>query len=82
MTSILTRQPAEQLAVDNVIFQYCHGEFRDSKGYMAFDMHGGWEPGADLTNYKVQVFTGGKDGRRNLVKIFGYRSGAVCGCRR
>lgn len=50
----------EQLAVDNVIFQYCHGEFRDSKGYMAFDVHGGWEPGADLTNYKVQVFTGGK----------------------
>ena len=47
----------EQLAVDNVIFQYCHGEFRDSKGYMAFDVHGGWEPGADLTNYKVQVFT-------------------------
>ena len=50
----------EQLTVDNVIFQYCHGEFRDSKGYMAFDVHGGWEPGADLTNYKVQVFTGGK----------------------
>ena len=23
-----------------------------------------------------------EDGRRNLVKIFGYRSGAVCGCRR
>jgi len=27
---------------------------------MAFDVHGGWEPGADLTDYKVQVFTGGK----------------------
>ena len=40
----------EQLTVDNVIFQYCHGEFRDSKGYMAFDVHGGWEPGADLTD--------------------------------
>lgn len=51
----------EQLAVDNVIFQYCHGEFRDDKKYMAFNLHGGWEEGAAETgNYKVQVFTGGK----------------------
>lgn len=51
----------EQLAVDNVIFQYCHGEFRDEKLYMAFNLHGGWEDGAAETgNYKVQVFTGGK----------------------
>ena len=51
----------EQLAVDNVIFQYCHGEFRDEKKYMAFNCHGGWEPGAAETgNFKVQVFTGGK----------------------
>lgn len=50
----------EQLAVDNVIFQYTHGEFRDAKGYMAFDCHGGWEDGADPENYKVQIFTGGK----------------------
>lgn len=51
----------EQLAVENVIFQYCHGEFRDDKKYMAFNMHGGWEEGAAQTgNYKAQVFTGGK----------------------
>lgn len=50
----------EQLAVDNVIFQYTHGEFRDAEGYMAFDCHGGWEDGADLSKYKVQVFTGGR----------------------
>lgn len=51
----------EQIAVDNVIFQYCHGEFRDDKLYMAFNLHGGWEDGAAETgNYRVQVFTGGK----------------------
>lgn len=51
----------EQLAVDNVIFQYCHGEYRDAKKYMAFNLHGGWEEGAAQTgNYKVQVFTAGK----------------------
>lgn len=51
----------EQLAVDNVIFQYCHGEFRDSNGYMSFLCHGGWEPGVDHKDgYKVQVFTKGK----------------------
>lgn len=51
----------EQLAVDNVIFQYCHGEFRDEKKYMAFNVHGGWEEGAaESGNYRVQVFTGGK----------------------
>lgn len=51
----------EQLAVDNVIFQYCHGEFRDDKLYMAFNLHGGWEDGAaESGNYRVQVFTGGK----------------------
>lgn len=51
----------EQLAVDNVIFQYCHGEFRDDAKYMAFQCHGGWEDGAaESGEYKVQVFTGGK----------------------
>ena len=51
----------EQLAVDNVIFQYCHGEFRDENGYMSFLCHGGWEEGVDYGDeYKVQVFTGGK----------------------
>lgn len=51
----------EQLAVDNVIFQYCHGEFRDEKKYMAFNCHGGWEEGAAATgNYNVKVFTNGK----------------------
>lgn len=51
----------EQLAVDNVIFQYCHGEFRDDKLYMAFECHGGWAEGdAESGNFKAQVFTGGK----------------------
>lgn len=30
----------EQLAVTNVIFQYCHGEVRDSHDYLAFGVHG------------------------------------------
>ena len=42
-----------QLAVTNVIFQYCHGEVRDDKDYLAFGCHGD-------NGYKVQVFTGGK----------------------
>lgn len=42
-----------QLAVTNVIFQYCHGEVRDEKDYLAFGCHGD-------NGYKVQVFTGGK----------------------
>jgi len=43
----------EQLAVNNVIFQYCHGEVRDSEDYLAFGCHGN-------NGYKVQVFSGGK----------------------
>lgn len=51
----------EQLAVDNVIFQYCDGEFRDSNGYMAFQCHGGWEEGAaESGSYRAQIFSGGK----------------------
>ena len=42
-----------QLAVTNVVFQYCHGEVRDDKDYLAFGCHGD-------NGYKVQVFTGGK----------------------
>lgn len=42
-----------QLAVSNVIFQYCHGEVRDADDYLAFGCHGD-------NGYKVQVFTGGK----------------------
>ncbi len=42
-----------QLAVNNVIFQYCHGEVRDDKDYLAFGCHGD-------NGYKVQVFTNGK----------------------
>lgn len=42
-----------QLAVTNVIFQYCHGEVRDDDDYLAFGCHGD-------NGYKVQVFTGGK----------------------
>lgn len=30
----------EQLAVSNVVFQYCHGEVRDSHDYLAFGVHG------------------------------------------
>ena len=43
----------EQLAVSNVILQYCHGEVRDENDYLAFGCHGD-------DGYKVQVFTGGK----------------------
>lgn len=51
----------EQLAVDNIIFQYCHGEFRDDKGYMAFNLHGGWAEGdAETGNFNCKVFTNGK----------------------
>ena len=30
----------EQLAVSNVVLQYCHGEVRDEKDYLAFGVHG------------------------------------------
>ena len=30
----------EQLAVSNVVFQYCHGEVRDDHDYLAFGVHG------------------------------------------
>lgn len=30
----------KQLAVSNVVFQYCHGEVRDSHDYLAFGVHG------------------------------------------
>lgn len=40
-----------QLAVSNVVFQYCHGEVRDSHDYLAFGVHGEGE---------AIVFTGGK----------------------
>jgi len=43
----------EQLAFDNVVFQYCHGEVRDEHDYLAFGCHGD-------NGYKVQVFTEGK----------------------
>lgn len=43
----------EQLAYDNVIFQYCHGEVRDAKDYLAFGCHGDEQR-------MVQVFTDGK----------------------
>lgn len=41
----------EQLAVSNVVFQYCHGEVRDDHDYLAFGVHGEGE---------AIVFTGGK----------------------
>ncbi len=40
-----------QLAVSNVVFQYCHGEVRDKKDYLAFGVHGEGE---------ALVFTNGK----------------------
>lgn len=40
-----------QLAVSNVIFQYCHGEVRDKKDYLAFGVHG---------EGQALVFTNGK----------------------
>ena len=42
-----------QLAYENVIFQYCHGEVRDENDYLVFGLHGD-------NGMKVQVFTGGK----------------------
>ncbi len=41
----------EQLSVSNVVFQYCHGEVRDAKDYLAFGVHG---------EGKAIVFTNGK----------------------
>ncbi len=40
-----------QLAVSNVVLQYCHGEVRDSHDYLAFGVHGEGD---------AVVFTGGK----------------------
>lgn len=40
-----------QLTVSNVVFQYCHGEVRDSHDYLAFGVHGEGD---------AIVFTGGK----------------------
>ncbi len=41
----------EQLAVSNVVFQYCHGEVRDDHDYLAFGVHGEGD---------AVVFTGGR----------------------
>lgn len=43
----------EELAYDNVIFQYCYGEVRDEHDYLAFGCHGD-------NGYPVQVFNKGK----------------------
>ncbi len=40
-----------QIAVANVVFQYCHGEVRDDHDYLAFGVHGEGD---------AIVFTGGK----------------------
>ena len=42
----------EQLAVSNVVFQYCHGEVRDDHDYLAFGVHGEGD---------AVIFTGGYD---------------------
>ena len=44
----------EQLAYDNVIFQYCYGEVRDSQDYLAFECFG-----SEKSNKSI-VFTEGK----------------------
>lgn len=44
----------EQLAYDNVIFQYCYGEVRDEEGYLAFECFG-----SEKSNKSI-VFTDGK----------------------
>ena len=49
----IDERTGEQLAYDNVIFQYCYGEVRDENDYLAFELHGD-------KGMKVQVFTGGK----------------------
>lgn len=41
----------EQLAVTNIVFQYCHGEVRDAHDYLAFGVHGEGD---------AVVFTNGK----------------------
>lgn len=41
----------EQLAVSNIVFQYCHGEVRDDHDYLAFGVHGEGD---------ALVFTNGK----------------------
>ncbi len=41
----------EQLSVSNVVLQYCHGEVRDAKDYLAFGVHGEGE---------ALIFTDGK----------------------
>ncbi|MCM1251401.1 MAG: DUF3048 domain-containing protein [Clostridium sp.] len=41
----------EQIAVSNIIFQYCHGEVRDDHDYLAFGVHGDGD---------AIVFTNGK----------------------
>ena len=57
----IDEQTGEQLAFDNVIFQYCDGAFRDENGYMIFNVHGGFNPGdSESQSYRAQVFTGGK----------------------
>lgn len=51
----------KQLAVSNVVFQYCHGEVRDSHDYLAFGVHG---------EGSCAVFTGGR-----MIKGRWYRYG-------
>lgn len=47
----IDERTGEQLAVSNVVLQYCHGEVRDAKDYLAFGVHGEGE---------ALVFTNGK----------------------
>ena len=42
---------SKQFTVSNVVFQYCHGEVRDSHDYLAFGVHG---------EGKAIIFTNGK----------------------
>ena len=51
-----------QLAVSNVVFQYCHGEVRDKKDYLAFGVHGEGD---------ALVFTNGKTWICNIWEEYG-----------
>lgn len=51
----------EQVKVSNVIFKICHGEARDSNGYLAFELHGSGDAYV-FTNGKVIKGTWERDG--------------------
>lgn len=64
-----------QLAVSNVVLQYCHGEVRDKKDYLAFGVHGEGDA-LVFTNGKVIEATWMRyDGDATPAKFFDKESG-------